>query len=84
MPSQLPSFKNAKNFQQCLLTGNYLMLLSLLIITGCILMTFTFADLFSINAQIAGHIATIVFAGFFKIGYVLRCIGLHGFGVKDF
>jgi hypothetical protein len=34
--------------------------------------------------QVAGHIATIIFAGLLKLGYVLRCVGVHGLGYKVF
>lgn len=82
--NQLPKIENALNFQKCLVAGNWLMVTSLLIVASCIALTFGFEDNFGIPAQVSAHIATIVFAGLLKIGYVLRCIALHAFGVKVF
>jgi len=81
---QLPDIDNALGFQKCLVVGNYLMLISLLIVISCIFITFTVDQHFTISAQISAHIATIIFAGLLKIGYVLRCVALHGFGKRNF
>jgi len=80
----LPTIEHALNYQKCLLLGNYLMLMSLTVVGACIAITFAFDDHFAISAQISAHIATIIFAGALKIGYVLRCIALHGFGKRSF
>jgi hypothetical protein len=64
--------------------GNYLMLLSFFIVITSVGITFVIDEYFTISAQVSAHIATIVFAGLFKIGYVLRCIALHGFGQRNF
>lgn len=81
---QLPDIDNALAFQKCLIIGNYLMLISFLIVVSCIFITFAYDQHFTISAQVSAHIATIVFAGFLKIGYVLRCVALHGFGKRNF
>jgi len=81
---QLPNIENALGFQKCLLIGNYLMLLSLLIVSSCVFITFAYDQHFTISVQVSAHIATIIFAGFLKIGYVLRCVALHGFGKRNF
>ncbi len=72
------------NFQKCIIGGNWLMLVALSITLICLSMTFGFDHLINMYAQIAAHILTIVFAGIFKIGYVIRCIGVHGLGYKVF
>jgi hypothetical protein len=82
--NQLPPIENALNFQKCLVAGNWLMVCSFLVVSLCISITFAFDESFGIPAQVSAHIATIVFAGLLKIGYVLRCIALHAFGVKVF
>lgn len=82
--NQLPAIPDALNYQKCLIIGNYLMILSFLVILSCISITFVFDQHFTISTQIPAHIATIVFAGLLKIGYVLRCIALHGFGIRNF
>jgi amino acid permease len=76
--------EKAKNFQKCILGGNWLMLVSFLIVTLSIVMTFGANEHFSIAMQVAGHIATIISAGLLKLGYVLRCVGVHGLGYKVF
>ncbi len=75
---------NALGFQKCLVIGNYLMVISFLVVVGSICITFGYDESFSISSQIVAHIATIVFAGLLKIGYVLRCVALHGFGKRNF
>lgn len=72
------------NYQKCIIGGNWLMLVSLTITLLCLAMTFGFDHLFHMYLQIAGHILTIVFAGTFKLGYVIRCVGVHGLGYKVF
>ena len=81
---QLPNVDNALGLQKCLVIGNYLMLMSLFIVTSCVFITFAYDQHFTISAQVSAHIATIVFAGLLKIGYVLRCVALHGFGKRNF
>lgn len=72
------------NFQKCIIGGNWTMIVSLFITCTCLLMTFGFDESFSITTQIAAHISTIIFAALFKIGYVIRCVGVHGLGFKAF
>lgn len=81
---QLPDIKHALNFQKCLILGNSMMLIAFIIIALSITVTFVFDNYFSMSAQIFAHIATIIFAGALKLGYVLRCVALHGFGNKHF
>lgn len=82
--TQLPKIENALAFQKCLVIGNYLMLLSFCIVVVSIFIAFALDEHFTILAQVSAHIATIIFAGLLKIGYVLRCIALHGFGQRNF
>ncbi|UUO25586.1 hypothetical protein FGD67_05295 [Colwellia sp. M166] len=84
MADKLPDVKHALNFQKCLILGNYMMLISFVIISLSITINFVFDDYFTMPLQIFAHIATIVFAAALKLGYVLRCVALHGFGKKDF
>ena len=82
--NSLPSIPNALNYQKCLILGNYLIIFSFFVVTSSIFVNFAFDELFVISIQIAAHIATIIFAALLKIGYVLRCIALHGFGKRNF
>lgn len=85
------SFKNhyqfdpiQMNYQKCITGGNYLMLLSLFVVIVCLILSFGYETSLNMAIIIAAHILTIVFAGAFKIGYVIRCIGVHGLGYKVF
>lgn len=82
--NQLPAVPDALNYQRCLILGNYLMLISFFVVLSSVFITFGFDELFAISIQISAHIATIVFAALLKIGYVLRCVALHGFGKRNF
>jgi uncharacterized membrane protein YqjE len=82
--NRLPEIDNALNFQKCLILGNSMMLISIIIISLSITITFIFDDHFGMPVQISGHIATIIFAGVLKLGYVMRCVALHAFGKRDF
>lgn len=82
--NQLPAVPNALSYQKCLILGNYLMLISFFVVLSSVFITFGLDELFAISIQISAHIATIVFAGLLKIGYVLRCVALHGFGKRNF
>lgn len=64
--------------------GNTLMICGFLVSLCAVVMNYGFERDFSLPLQIAGHIATIVFATIFKIGYVVRCIGAHGLGAVHF
>ena len=75
---------NTLNTEKCLRWGNYLMLVAFIVVTSSIAITFMFDQHFGIAAQVAAHIATIVFAGLLKIGYVLRCVALHSLGKRNF
>ena len=76
--------QQALNFQKCIIGGNWTMLASFFVAALCVMVTFQFAHLFSMTIQISAHIATIVFASLFKVGYVIRCVGVHGLGYKVF
>lgn len=79
------AFDNTQlNLQKCIIAGNWTMMVSLAIVVSSLMMTFQFDHYFSIPLQIAGHLATIVFAGLFKVGYVVRCVGVHGLGYRVF
>ncbi|MEC8325098.1 MAG: hypothetical protein VX100_03130 [Pseudomonadota bacterium] len=62
--------------------GNWLMLVPVSLFISCLLISYPFAEYFSMPQQIAAHIGTMVFPALFKIGYVVRCIGQHGLGLR--
>ncbi|WP_198552751.1 hypothetical protein [Psychromonas sp. Urea-02u-13] len=83
MPTIKP-IENAINYQKCLTLGNSLMAISLIVVFSSLLISYGFDQHFAIGAQVTAHIATIVFAAFIKIGYVMRCIALHAFSLTNF
>ena len=62
--------------------GNWLMLVPVSLFMSCLLISYPFAEYFSMTQQIAAHIGTMVFPALFKVGYVVRCIGQHGLGLR--
>ena len=80
IPNDLPQLPHAFNYQVALVVGNWAMILSLLGVALSMIVTYTHPEYFSIPVQVSGHIAMILFFTVIKIGYILRCIGLHGLG----
>ncbi|WP_338517811.1 hypothetical protein [Alteromonas gracilis] len=70
--------------QRCVTAGNRLMLSNMLIFLACLVMTYGVSEQFSLTQQVFAHILTIVSAGAFKVGYVVRCVGMHSLGAKSF
>lgn len=69
-----------RNFSLVLLSGNSIMSISMIGIIICIVIGYTHDEYFSLWTQVASHVALIFLATAVKIGYVMRCIGLHGLG----
>ncbi|BCL73061.1 conserved hypothetical protein [Vibrio nigripulchritudo MADA3029] len=57
--------------------GGTVMIVSLLIMTATLLISFPYANHFSIIQQAIAHIGTIIFAGVFKVGYVAYIVGRY-------
>ena len=78
-----PKQNNNKNvFSLTKQVGNWLMLVPVSLFISCLLISYPFAEYFSMTQQIAAHIGTMVFPALFKVGYVVRCIGQHGLGLR--
>ena len=69
-----------KFYSYALIGGNSTMLVAVIGLLLCILVGYSYADSFSLWAQVASHIGLILFATAVKIGYVMRCVGLDGMG----
>ncbi|WP_163132693.1 hypothetical protein [Agarivorans sp. Alg241-V36] len=69
-----------RQYMRCIVGGNWLMLVSLVVIISSIIISYPLAQAFSMPMQITAHISTIVFAGVLKVGYVLRCVGFNELG----
>ncbi|WP_338517097.1 hypothetical protein [Alteromonas gracilis] len=70
------------NYHKSVKIGNWVLSMSCALFILSILVSYPFAELFSIPQQVAGHIGTMVFPGFIKIGYVVRCVGIKGLGLE--
>lgn len=68
------------HFQRCLRIGNRLMAISFIAFIAALLIGYQFNHLVSMPVEIAAHIGSMILPGFFKIGYVLRCIGRKHLG----
>ncbi|MCL1057565.1 hypothetical protein L2729_06075 [Shewanella gelidimarina] len=67
-------------YSHALTGGNGTMFIAVIGLLLCILVGYSYADSFSLWAQVASHIGLILFATAIKIGYVMRCVGLDGMG----
>lgn len=64
MSKKIDFINNVINFSR------YALVISLLAFIGCILISYPYAEHFSMPVQIGGHILTIIFAGIFKVSVV--------------
>ena len=67
-------------YETVLFAANTALAVSLVCITASILISYPFAEYFSIAVQVSAHIGTIVIAAILKVSYVLRCVAQHGLG----
>ncbi|MBB1269927.1 hypothetical protein [Shewanella sp. SR44-3] len=71
-------------FKRYLAVAEWLLLSSGLVILACLVLSFGFEQALAMPILIGTHIGTIIFAGVFKVAYVLRCVCLHGLGETHF
>ncbi|MBE0362067.1 hypothetical protein PULV_a3756 [Pseudoalteromonas ulvae UL12] len=69
---------------RCLVWANWAMIINLSLTVLCLVISYGYAEFFSLYSQIAAHLLTIVFAGVFKLAYVLRCFALYNLGSREF
>ena len=67
-------------YETVLFAANTALAVSLVCITASILISYPFAEYFSMAVQVSAHIGTIVIAAILKVSYVLRCVAQHGVG----
>ncbi|KAA1149896.1 hypothetical protein EU510_18975 [Pseudoalteromonas sp. FUC4] len=67
-------------YETVLFAANTALAVSLVCITVSILISYPFAEYFSMAVQVSAHIGTIVIAAILKVSYVLRCVAQHGLG----
>ncbi|WP_342804946.1 hypothetical protein [Alteromonas sp. M12] len=67
-------------FKSLLLGANLVLIISVILFVLSILISYPFAEYFSMLTQTFSHISTIIVAAILKVGYVVRCIAQHGLG----
>lgn len=71
-----------KNFIQLLTFANSALVITLIAFIVSVLISYPFADQFTLNQQVAAHISTILIAAFLKVSYVLRCLAQYNLGLE--
>jgi hypothetical protein len=84
LSNELPYKVCKANYERYIKLGNYLIIISLTVMTFSIVISYMLTEYFSLAIQITAHISTIITAGIAKIGYVIRCVGAHALGHKVF
>jgi hypothetical protein len=84
-PSQFSNTSEASvYFKRYLVVAEWILLSSGLAILTCLILSFGFEQALAMPFLIGTHIGTIIFAGVFKVAYVVRCVCLHGLGETHF
>ncbi|MBB2485030.1 hypothetical protein H5407_07275 [Mitsuaria sp. WAJ17] len=63
--------------QRFLRTGNRTLMVSFAIMVLSTLVAYPLADQVGLGLQVLAHLAIVIAAGFFKLGYVLRLAAQH-------
>ncbi|MCZ4294655.1 hypothetical protein [Vibrio sinaloensis] len=74
-PSQI-TFKKLLTFSNVALTLTFVALIL------SVLISYPYADHFTLSEQIAAHISTIVIAALLKVSYVTRCLAQYNLGME--
>ncbi|AIU66571.1 hypothetical protein ABF162_05815 [Vibrio coralliilyticus] len=69
-------------FKTLLTVSNIGLVITFLALVVSVLISYPYANAFSLNAQIAAHISTIVIAAFLKVSYVTRCLAQYNLGLE--
>ncbi|EEX31371.1 MULTISPECIES: hypothetical protein [Vibrio] len=69
-------------FKTLLTVSNIGLVVTFLALVVSVLISYPYANSFSLNAQIAAHISTIVIAAFLKVSYVTRCLAQYNLGLE--
>ncbi|MCG9597662.1 hypothetical protein L1D15_13130 [Vibrio sp. Isolate25] len=69
-------------FKTLLTVSNIGLVVTFLALVVSVLISYPYANSFSLNTQIAAHISTIVIAAFLKVSYVTRCLAQYNLGLE--
>lgn len=73
---------NTDKFHLLLNVSNMALIGTTLAMLISILISYPYADYFSLPIQIAAHISTVVIAAFLKVSYVVRCLAQYNLGLE--
>ncbi|RTZ14410.1 hypothetical protein EJ063_15965 [Vibrio aquaticus] len=73
---------NTEKFKLLLNVSNCVLVLTSVVMIVSILMSYPYAEHFSLPVQVAAHISTIVIAAFLKVSYVTRCLAQYNLGIE--
>lgn len=69
-------------FRKLLTFSNVALVVTFLALVFSVLISYPYAEQFSLNQQIAAHISTIVIAALLKVSYVTRCLAQYNLGME--
>ncbi|MCY9874777.1 hypothetical protein [Vibrio barjaei] len=70
------------SMRNVLRVGNWGMAVFLALVVLSIVASYPMSVYLTLNQQVAAHILTILFAGVFKVCYVLRCLAQYDLGME--
>ena len=71
MPKQTQIINTVVPCSRCVLA------FSLITFISCLLISYSYADYFSLSIQVSAHILTLIFAGIFKVAVVAHMAATH-------
>ncbi|WP_159654630.1 hypothetical protein [Vibrio atypicus] len=78
----MPAQQNDNIFLRLLKFSNVALVVTFCAMVVSVLISYPYADLFSLPTQIFAHISTIVIAAFLKVSYVTRCLAQYNLGLE--
>ncbi|CAM3697865.1 hypothetical protein [Vibrio aquimaris] len=69
-------------FKTLLAVSNIGLVITFLALVVSVIIAYPYADAFSLEAQVAAHISTIIIAAFLKVSYVTRCLAQYNLGLE--
>lgn len=73
---------SGKFFSSLLKFANLALLATVIAMVVSVLISYPYADHFSLAQQVAAHISTIVISALLKVSYVVRCLAQYNLGLE--
>jgi hypothetical protein len=68
--------------KKVLFYANAALLLTFVAMIGSIMISYPYADHFSLGVQMTAHVSILIIAGLLKVSYVVRCCAQHELGLE--